>query len=330
MTPALSVQDLTVRYGPVTAVRSVSFDLVPGTVLGLVGESGSGKSTTARAVVGLAPFSGVVRVGDRDASSPRGRAARDARRRVQMIFQDSRSSLDPRFTVGQSVAEGLPAGERRDQGRRVRELLDLVSLDPGLARSRPGQLSGGQRQRVAIARALAARPEVLVADEVTASLDVSVQAVVLNLLRRLQADLGLSMLFISHNLAVVRYMCDDVAVMFNGRIVEQGRVDEILGSAQHPYTRSLLAAVPEVGQRRLLSDAVIEASSAASPAPPPGCDYRFRCPVGPAVDQGRDVCTTADPGPGAPGRVHGAVCHFASPRGSTATLTGTAGAATLR
>jgi len=314
VTPALSVQDLIVRYGPVTAVRSVSFDLRPGSVLGLVGESGSGKSTTARAVVGLAPFSGTIRVGDADASSPRSRAARDARRRVQMIFQDSRSSLDPRFTVGQCVAEGLPAGERRDAGRRIRELLDLVSLDEGLVRSRPGQLSGGQRQRVAIARALAARPDVLVADEVTASLDVSVQAVVLNLLRRLQADLGLSMLFISHNLAVVRYMCDDVAVMFNGRIVEQGGVDDILGRAQHPYTRSLLAAVPEVGQHRLLSDSAIEASAASSPAPGPGCDYRLRCPVGPAVEPGREVCASTDPALGAEGRVHLAVCHFARER----------------
>ncbi|SEQ16570.1 ABC transporter ATP-binding protein [Microlunatus flavus] len=322
MTPALSVSDLTVRYGSVTAVRSVSFDLRAGSVLGLVGESGSGKSTTARAVVGLAPFTGTVRVGERDASSPRSRDAREARRRVQMVFQDSRSSLDPRFTVGQCVAEGLPAGERRDQGRRVRELLELVSLDPALVRNRPGQLSGGQRQRVAIARALAARPEVLVADEVTASLDVSVQAVVLNLLRRLRAELGLSMLFISHNLAVVRYMCDDVAVMFNGRVVEQGGVDDILARAQHPYTRALLAAVPEVGQRRLLSDAAIEASTAASPAPGPGCDYRLRCPVGPAVDPGRAICTTDDPGPGAPERVHAAVCHFASTRQGTDALAG--------
>jgi len=309
---ALSVSDLTVRYGSVTAVRSVSFELAAGSVLGLVGESGSGKSTTARAVVGLAPSTGTIRIGEQDASSGGGRAARQARRRVQMIFQDSRSSLDPRFTVGQCVAEGLGPSERSGGAARVRELLELVSLDPALVGSRPGQLSGGQRQRVAIARALAARPDVLIADEVTASLDVSVQAVVLNLLRRLQADLGLSMLFISHNLAVVRYMCDEMAVMFNGRVVEQGLVDDVIGDTEHPYTRSLLAAVPEVGEHRLLSDAAIEASAAASPAPGPGCDYRLRCPVGPAVDPSREICVTTDPGLGAAGRAHDAVCHFAS------------------
>ena len=316
MTAALSVQDLNVRYGAVHAVRAVSFELAAGSVLGLVGESGSGKSTTARAVVGLAPSTGTIRIGDQDASSSGGRAARQARRRVQMVFQDSRSSLDPRFTVGQCVAEGLAAGERGGAGDRVRELLDLVSLDPALVSSRPAQLSGGQRQRVAIARALAARPDVLIADEVTASLDVSVQAVVLNLLRRLQADLGLSMLFISHNLAVVRYMCDDMAVMFNGRVVEQGRVDDVLARTEHPYTRSLLAAVPEVGEHRLLSDAVIEASAASSPAPGPGCDYRLRCPVGPAVDPEREICSTTDPGTRSAERVHAAVCHFAARRAS--------------
>jgi peptide/nickel transport system ATP-binding protein len=316
VTAGLSVENLTVRYGALTAVRGISFEVAPGSVLGLVGESGSGKSTTARAIVGLTPSKGAIRIGDLKLSDVSARAADQARRRVQMVFQDSRSSLDPRFSVEQCVAEGLPAGsrranQRRANQRRVAELLELVSLDPALARERPAQLSGGQRQRVAIARALAADPEVLIADEVTASLDVSVQAVVLNLLRGLQAELGLTMLFISHNLAVVRYMCDDLAVMFNGRIVEQGGVEAVIGDPEHPYTRSLLAAIPEIGQRRLLSDTAIEASVAADPASGPGCAYRLRCPVGPAVDADREVCATTDPALGAQHRLHRATCHFA-------------------
>jgi peptide/nickel transport system ATP-binding protein len=279
---ALSVRDLVVRYGATAAVRDVSFDIPEGTVLGLVGESGSGKSTVARAVVGLTPpsgtvrTSGTVRIGDVDVSAAPAREARRARRGVQLVFQDSRSSLDPHFTVEQCVLEGLgrrsrarrrerPALRkdgrqehggrgRREASARVAELLELVSLDPSIARSRPELLSGGQRQRVAIARALAARPDLLIADEITASLDVSVQAVVLNLLRRLRAELGLTMLFISHNLAIVRYMCDDLAVMRGGRILEYGSVDKVIGRPEDPYTRTLLTAVPEIGRRRLLAD----------------------------------------------------------------------------
>jgi peptide/nickel transport system ATP-binding protein len=301
---ALSVEDLTVRYGSVKAVRGVSFDVADGSVLGLVGESGSGKSTVARAIVGLTPWSGAMRIDGADLSSRR------ARRRVQLVFQDSRSSLDPRFTVEQCVMEGLDGLRRRDASARVAELLELVSLDPGVARSRPGDLSGGQRQRVAIARALAARPDVLIADEVTASLDVSVQAVVLNLLRRLRAELGLTMIFISHNLAVVQYMCDELAVMFNGRVVEYGLMEDVIGRPEHPYTRSLLAAVPETGERRLLSDSALEAAAVTGP-PPRGCDYRLRCPVGPAAAPDREICRTLDPFTAAPGRAHHAACHFA-------------------
>ncbi|MEO3875813.1 ABC transporter ATP-binding protein [Nonomuraea sp. B12E4] len=303
----LSVENLTVRYGAVTAVRGVSFDVADGSVLGLVGESGSGKSTVARALVGLTPSAGTMRINGADLSS------RQARRRVQLVFQDSRSSLDPRFTVEQCVMEGLVGFRRRDASARVAELLDLVSLDPAIARSRPGNLSGGQRQRVAIARALAARPDVLIADEVTASLDVSVQAVVLNLLRRLRAKLGLTMVFISHNLAVVQYMCDELAVMFNGRIVEFGPADEVIEQAEHPYTRSLLAAIPEMGQRRLLSESAVEASTVTDPPPSGGCAYRLRCPIGPAADPEREICRTLEPAATA-GRVHRAACHFARER----------------
>lgn len=307
MTAGLSVENLVVRYGATTVVRGVSFGVDPGGVLGLVGESGSGKSTTARAILGLASSQGSIRIGELDLSAVSAGARRRARRRVQMVFQDSRSSLDPRFTVAQCVAEGL---DRFDKGR-VTELLELVSLDPGLQNSRPGQLSGGQRQRVAIARALAAEPDVLIADEVTASLDVSVQAVVLNLLRRLQSELGLTMLFISHNMAVVRYMCDDLAVMYDGRIVEQGEVQQVIDEPEHPYTRSLLAAIPEIGQRRLLSDVDVEYSVTAGAASGPGCAYRLRCPIGPAILGDREICENSDPALEAARRAHAAQCHFA-------------------
>jgi len=313
---AVAVDDLWVRYGGMAAVRGVSFDVEQGSVLGLVGESGSGKSTVARAIVGLAPATGVVRVAGVDLLSAPPRQARPARRRVQLVFQDSRSSLDPRFTVAQCVLEGVDRSglrRRQDAQARVAELLDLVSLDPAIARSHPAELSGGQRQRVAIARALAARPDVLIADEVTASLDVSVQAVVLNLLRRLRAELRLTMIFISHNVAVVRYMSEHLAVMFNGRIVEQGPVDTVIGHPEHPYTRSLLAAVPEIGRRRLLSDSSLETTAEIGELPATGgCDYRSRCPIGPVVNSDREICVTSDPVTVAAGREHQAMCHFAT------------------
>ncbi|HET6503997.1 MAG TPA: ABC transporter ATP-binding protein [Amycolatopsis sp.] len=310
----LSVENLRVRYGAATVVRGVSFDVADGSVVGLVGESGSGKTTVARAVVGLAGSSGAIRIGETDLNACSARQARRVRRKVQLVFQDSRSSLDPRFTVEQCVLEGIDRSEfrrRADASRRVAELLEMVSLDPGLARSRPGNLSGGQRQRVAIARALAARPDVLIADEVTASLDVSVQAVVINLLRELQAELGLTMVFISHNFALVRYMCDDLAVLFNGRIVEHGSVDEVISAPEHPYTRSLLAAIPEVGRRRLLSDSAAEATAIGDRPAVGGCDYRLRCPVGPVAHADREICRTDDPVTEAGGRLHQAGCHFA-------------------
>lgn len=312
----LSVRDLRVHYGAATVVRGVGFDVADGSVLGLVGESGSGKTTVARAIVGLAPSTGRIRVGDDDMNTLSSRRARQARRRVQLVFQDSRSSLDPRFTVGQCVLEGIDRTEFRGRAtgaRRVAELLEMVSLDPALATSRPAGLSGGQRQRVAIARALAARPDVLIADEITASLDVSVQAVVINLLRRLQAELGLTMLFISHNVALVRYMCDDIAVMFNGRIVEAGSVDEMISTPEHPYTRALLAAIPEVGTRRLLADSTNEAAIGDGPAAG-GCEYRSRCAIGPLADATREICRTDDPFDTAMGRLHHAACHFARER----------------
>ena len=222
------IKSLTVRYGRFTAVNGVNLEIPDGAAVGLVGESGSGKSTLARAVAGLVPYQGTI----------------EGARRVQMVFQDPYASLDPRMTAGASIAEGLPRGA----GRRaeVARLLELVALPPDVADRYPRQLSGGQRQRVAIARALAARPELLIADEITSALDVSVQGAVLNLVRALRAELGLSMLFISHNLAVVRYVADVIAVLRHGELVEVGPAEKVTASPEHEYTRSLLAAVPRL------------------------------------------------------------------------------------
>ncbi|GEP33853.1 dipeptide/oligopeptide/nickel ABC transporter ATP-binding protein [Nocardioides szechwanensis] len=240
----LRFDDVTVRYGtvrrPFTAVDGVSLVVPAGQVVGLVGESGSGKSTLARAAVGLAPIHSGQILLDGQPVPRRGRV-----RPLQMVFQDPYSSLDPRMTIGESVAEPIPPGSSRAERREeVARLLALVHLDPSVATALPGRLSGGQRQRVALARALAGQPQVVIADEITSALDVSIQGAVLNLVRELQRELGLSMLFISHNLAVVRYVASHVAVMYEGRIVEQGPVEQVLVDPQHDYTRELLAAVP--------------------------------------------------------------------------------------
>lgn len=242
----LRFDDVTVRYGKNTAVDGVSLDVPAGQVVGLVGESGSGKSTLARAAVGLAPLHGGSITLDGRPVPMRGR-----RRPLQMVFQDPYASLDPRMTIGESIAEAMPPGQSRAERRaEVERLLGLVHLDPASSRAHPARLSGGQRQRVALARALAGRPEVVIADEITSALDVSIQGAVLNLVRELQRELGLSMLFISHNLAVVRYVASHVAVMHNGRIVEQGPTAQVLADPADDYTRELLAAVPGRSPRR--------------------------------------------------------------------------------
>jgi peptide/nickel transport system ATP-binding protein len=231
------------RHGHV-AVDDVDLVVPSGTVVGLVGESGSGKSTLARAAVGLAPLTaGRVLAGGQP-------VPRHGRRPVQMVFQDPYASLDPRMTVGESIAEAIPRGfpggrvARRAEASR---LGGLVGLPDGVIDSYPARLSGGQRQRVALARALAGRPEVIIADEITSALDVSTQGAVLNVVRDLQRELRLSMLFISHNLAVVRYVSDVLAVMRAGRIVECGPAGQVLAAPGHDYTRELLAAVPRPG-----------------------------------------------------------------------------------
>jgi peptide/nickel transport system ATP-binding protein len=266
----LRFEGVTVRYGSGrnahVAADRVDLVVPSGQVVGLVGESGSGKSTLARAAVGLvAPAAGRVLLDGKP-------VPRRGRRPLQMVFQDPYASLDPRMTAGESVAEAVPrrpaggagAGgaeggyfgppggskvsrvSRREEAAR---LIELVGLPPGSVDTFPAELSGGQRQRVALARALAGRPDVIIADEITSALDVSTQGAVLNLVRDLQRELRLSMLFISHNLAVVRYVADHVAVMYQGRVVEHGPAERVLNDPAHDYTRELLAAVPRPGTR---------------------------------------------------------------------------------
>lgn len=231
----MRINDLTVRYGGFTAVDGVSLEIPPSSIVGLVGESGSGKSSLAKALVGLAPIT-------------RGDFAGPDRARRQLVFQDPYASLDPRMTVGRSIAEGIRL-RRAERSAEVDRLLSMVGLDPTVSGRLPRQLSGGQRQRIAIARALGARPDLLIADEITSALDVSVQAVVLNLIRQVQSELGLTVLFISHDLAVVRYVSDSMAVMHGGRLVETGPTDQVVTTPREPYTRRLIDSVPRLGDR---------------------------------------------------------------------------------
>ena len=313
----LRFEDLTVRFGGrrrgVTAVDGVDLTVPSGKVVGLVGESGSGKSTLARAAVGLTSVTGGRVLLDGRPARRTSRAA--ARRPLQMVFQDPYSSLDPRMAVGASIAEAIPRGGAPRRAE-VARLLELVGLAADRAGMYPGELSGGQRQRVALARALAGRPDVLIADEITSALDVSVQGTVLNLVRDLQRRMRLSMLFISHDLSVVRYVSDIIAVMYLGRIVECGPADDVLLDPQHPYTLELLAAAPRPGAASAdlpepgsALRAVADAEPADPHHPPGGCRFHPRCPVGPLVRDERAVCREREPV--AEGHRHRAACHFA-------------------
>lgn len=320
----LVVTDLVKRFalprrklqrGEVTIVDSVSFSLAEGESWGLVGESGSGKSTTARLVLGLLEASsGSIRFRGEELTSLRGKALRRVRADVQAVFQDITGSLDPKMTIAQLLAEALkvhrvcPADERRD---RSAELLELVGLRAGQLDRYPYELSGGQRQRVVLARALSMDPALLVLDEAVSALDVSTRAQVINLLVDLQARTGVAYLFIAHDLSVVYHLCDRIAVMYAGRIVESGSAEQVYTAPRHPYTQALLSAIPErPGSGSPSGARIVLRGSAPSPTDPPaGCRFHPRCPHAMAVcevdeplsrrfeDGGEVACHLHDQGP---------------------------------
>jgi oligopeptide transport system ATP-binding protein len=292
---ALEVRDAVKHYrtpgrGEVHALDGVSVTVEKGQVLGVVGESGCGKSTLARLMTRLErPDSGTVTVLGRRLDTARGRELRELRRTIQLVFQDPYASLDPRQRVGDALAEvrrvhGLPGGTAA-----VGELLETVGLLPATAGRYPHQLSGGQRQRIGIARALAVRPDVLVLDEPVSALDVSVRAEIINLLDRLRRELSLTFVFISHDLAMVRHLADDIAVMYLGEVVEYGPWATVSDTPKHPYTRALQAAVP-IADPTLDRPAHVVAGEVPDAArPPTGCRFHPRCPLA------EDVCRTTVP-----------------------------------
>jgi oligopeptide transport system ATP-binding protein len=302
------------QVGAVQAVDGISFDIYKGETLGLVGESGCGKSTAGRTILQLLkPTDGeVIFNGDDLVSLSRGEM-RKRRRHMQMIFQDPYASLNPRMQVGSIISEPLNIhniGNSTSRNERVQELLSLVGLNPYFVKRYPHEFSGGQRQRIGIARALATNPSFIVADEPISALDVSIQAQVVNLLDDLKADLGLTYLFIAHDLSMVRYISDRVAVMYLGRIVEMGERDEVYDHPLHPYTQALLSAIPipdpdvEATRKRI----ILEGDVPSPVNPPAGCRFNPRCAYA------TDICRQEDPefrNLGTDNRLHMVACHHA-------------------
>jgi oligopeptide/dipeptide ABC transporter ATP-binding protein len=308
--PVTSGAILQRKVGSVHAVSNVSFTVNAGETFGLVGESGCGKTTIGRVVVALErPNSGSVRLGDQDISALSGGELRRQRRDLQLMFQDPYSSLDPRMRVGSIIREPLSiqhVGTRQQQQQRVYELLDEVGLPRSAVERYPHEFSGGQRQRIGLARALTLNPRVIVADEPVSALDVSIRAQVLNLMKRLQADHGLTYIVISHDLAVVKYMADRIGVMYLGKMVEMGSGDDIYQRAAHPYTAGLIATIPdpEPGAARAQRGAEIKGELPSPVHPPSGCRFRTRCPLA------QDLCAEEEPPLRSFGPGHVAACHF--------------------
>jgi len=306
----LKVDDLVVEFGPVKAVSNVSFEVRAGETLGLVGESGCGKSSTARAIMQLPrPTAGSVKLMGEELTEARGNALRALRPKMQMIFQDPISSLNPRRTVLEIISAPLEVvgqGDKASRREAVVQALDAVGMDPEISLGRrPHEFSGGQCQRISIARALVLDPEILICDEPVSALDVSVQAQILNLLHDMKARYSLTMLFISHDLAVVKNICDRVAVMYLGKICEVATSEELYRHPRHPYTRALLSAVPEPDPEVRPEPVNLMSGELPSPMnPPSGCRFRTRCPLA------QPKCAEVEPPLQelAPG--HQVACHF--------------------
>ena len=333
--PALEVEGLVKRFqagnrllgggGEVHAVEDVSFAIAPGELLGLVGESGSGKTTVANCVLRLVePTAGRIRLQGVDITHLSRRELRPHRRHLHMVFQDPYSSLNPRMTTGQIVAEPLRLhglARRKTLDAQIAGLFDLVGLRPELRFRYPHELSGGQRQRVGLARALSVEPSVLVADEPVSALDVSVQAAILNLLRDLQSSMGFSCLFITHDLATVEYLCDRVAVMYLGRIVETAPTRDLFDAPKHPYTQALLSAAvtPDPEEQRGRRRIVLTGEIPSPLDPPSGCAFRTRCPF---ADRSAPRSVEEVPALRNVGRGHRVACHLVGPGGEAPSLAG--------
>ncbi|MGC2174215.1 MAG: oligopeptide/dipeptide ABC transporter ATP-binding protein [Acidimicrobiales bacterium] len=293
------------------ALDDVSISLRAGQVLGVVGESGSGKSTLAYCLVRLLGLdSGTIRLGSQDLDELDGASQRERRRHIQMVFQDPYSSLNPRLTVGRAIAEPARVHhlvDRHDQAAMVGELLERCGLRSQDAARYPRQLSGGQRQRVAIARALSVKPEILIADEAVSALDVSVQAQILNLFAELQADLGLGIIFITHQLAVVSQLASDVVVLYLGRVMESGPAHSVLGASRHPYTQGLLQAQPSVRGKRVQRRPALRGELPSALEMPSGCRFHTRCPLA------EPICTEVDPPATEVAPGHFSRCHVLAP-----------------
>ena len=307
----LLLADLIQRRGRrrLRAVDGVSFEIRRHETLGLVGESGSGKTTLGRAMLRLyRPAAGQIRILGRDLGTLRARELRSVRRELQMVFQDPYSSLNPRMTVGQTLGEVMRFHKvcaRREVKGEVAKLLELVGLSADMAARYPSALSGGQRQRVGLARALAVNPTFIVLDEPVAALDVSIQAQILNLLQSLQQEFGLTMMFIAHELSVVRHMSSQLAVMYLGKIVEMGETETIFSSPAHPYTQGLMKAVPRLVPARRHREAVLKGDVPSPLAVPSGCRFHPRCAMA------QEICRTVEPPVKTLGPGHESACHFA-------------------
>ena len=309
----LKVEHLVVTFDVgrelVQAVSDVSFDIARGETLGLVGESGCGKSTVGRAIMQLPPpKGGKVIFKGQDITRLEGEALRKTRTALQMIFQDPISSLNPRRRVKDIIAEGLQIWERPNQRARVEEVMEAVGLDPETAADRrPHQFSGGQCQRICIARSLALDPDVLICDEPVSALDVSVQAQILNLLEDMKARYQLTMVFVAHNLAVVKHISDRVAVMYLGKLCEIGSVDAVYQHPSHPYTQALLASIPELETSQEDAIPLLQGDIPSPMNPPSGCRFRTRCPKAQAICAQQEPAMQASPsGIGD----HFVACHF--------------------
>ena len=299
------------RIGTVRAVDGVDLEVARGETLALVGESGCGKTSTGKAILRLIdPTAGSIRFGGEEIATHGTAALAPFRRRMQIVFQDPYASLNPRMTVGSILAAPFEIhgiGDRHDRAGRVAELLRTVGLPPDAVRRYPHEFSGGQRQRIGIARALALEPELIVGDEPVSALDVSIQAQVINLMKRLQAERGLAYIMISHNLAVVSHVADRVAVMYLGRVVETAPREQLFFHARHPYTQALLSAVPEPVPGRRRSRQVLQGDVPSPARPPAGCHFHPRCPI--AVSRcSAEVPLSRIIAPG-----HAVACHMVNP-----------------